>query len=284
MLVLGLVAFALLQLWYLHKALIFADPTLVCPSAFCLYNLSSIVNGLVYFDQFALISPLHLGLVILGMFVLLGGVWVVSVQSGGPGSDSGDWSDDESIEGGVSDPENDAHVENVTQERVQDIRHTRSTRSESNPETLSRPPERARSPHSTISQPLPAIILSPDPSLRRRAQHSRAQTSIPNPVTTLGGGFQIGLSPVSPGFSIVPRERGRVVSGINRPYGFGDVVEQGRRERRRRTVSEGDVATRALALEQGDLLSEPLGDEGDEDGARRRARARWRWLSTLVWR
>ncbi|KAG5647986.1 hypothetical protein DXG03_007020 [Asterophora parasitica] len=31
LLVLGLVVFALLQLWYLHKALILADPTLVCP-------------------------------------------------------------------------------------------------------------------------------------------------------------------------------------------------------------------------------------------------------------
>jgi hypothetical protein len=30
-LVLGLVVFALLQLWYLHKALVLADPTLVCP-------------------------------------------------------------------------------------------------------------------------------------------------------------------------------------------------------------------------------------------------------------
>lgn len=30
-LVLGLVVFALLQLWYMHKALILADPTLVCP-------------------------------------------------------------------------------------------------------------------------------------------------------------------------------------------------------------------------------------------------------------
>lgn len=30
-LLLGLVVFALLQLWYLHKALILADPTLVCP-------------------------------------------------------------------------------------------------------------------------------------------------------------------------------------------------------------------------------------------------------------
>jgi magnesium transporter len=30
-LVLGLVVFALLQLWYLHKSLVLADPTLVCP-------------------------------------------------------------------------------------------------------------------------------------------------------------------------------------------------------------------------------------------------------------
>ena len=31
MLVIGLVAFALLQLWYLQKSLVFADPTIVCP-------------------------------------------------------------------------------------------------------------------------------------------------------------------------------------------------------------------------------------------------------------
>jgi magnesium transporter len=33
LLILGLSAFALLQLWYLHKALILANPTLVCPRA-----------------------------------------------------------------------------------------------------------------------------------------------------------------------------------------------------------------------------------------------------------
>ena len=31
MLVVGLIAFALLQLWYLQKSLVFADPTIVCP-------------------------------------------------------------------------------------------------------------------------------------------------------------------------------------------------------------------------------------------------------------
>lgn len=30
-LLIGLVAFALLQLWYLQKSLVFADPTIVCP-------------------------------------------------------------------------------------------------------------------------------------------------------------------------------------------------------------------------------------------------------------
>jgi len=34
LLVLGLIVFALLQLWYLHKALILADPTIVCPCKF----------------------------------------------------------------------------------------------------------------------------------------------------------------------------------------------------------------------------------------------------------
>ncbi|KAG8948996.1 hypothetical protein FRC03_000501 [Tulasnella sp. 419] len=77
----GLIVFALLQLWYLHKSLVLADPKLVCPLAFCFYNLSSIVNGLVYYDQLNLLSPLHLSLVILGIFILLAGVWAVSVQT-----------------------------------------------------------------------------------------------------------------------------------------------------------------------------------------------------------
>jgi magnesium transporter len=43
MLVLGLVVFALLQLWYLHKALKLADPTIVCP---CEYDLFLCFTGL----------------------------------------------------------------------------------------------------------------------------------------------------------------------------------------------------------------------------------------------
>ena len=51
--------------------------------AFCFYNLSSIVNGLIYFDQFSMLSTTHLLLVMLGMVILLAGVWIVSFPPGG---------------------------------------------------------------------------------------------------------------------------------------------------------------------------------------------------------
>ncbi|KAF7310910.1 hypothetical protein HMN09_00634200 [Mycena chlorophos] len=274
-LLLGLVAFALLQLWYLHKALIFADPTLVCPSAFCFYNLSSIANGLIYFNQLSLIPPLHIGLVTVGMVVLLGGVWVVSIQSGSPPSEADGWSDSGS------------EVESVVRVEVADEEEdlerpplSRSSRSES---SLNQTPQRALITDLSASQPLPAAVSAPEGLGYRRpraANHLRAQTAtyggippVPNPVTSLGGGFQIGLSPVSPGFSIVPRERGRVVSG------FADVVEQTRRERRRRTVSESDVRARGSVAEQLSLL--PDGDRSEAAG-QNRARARWRWLFRRV--
>ncbi|KIJ68446.1 hypothetical protein HYDPIDRAFT_36916 [Hydnomerulius pinastri MD-312] len=78
----GLVAFALGQLWYLNRGLRLADPAFVCPSAFCFYNFSSILNGLVYFNQLNQLPGLNIGLVVLGMLILLAGVWAVSAQAG----------------------------------------------------------------------------------------------------------------------------------------------------------------------------------------------------------
>lgn len=80
----ALIAAAVLQLWYLNKALRLVGPTLICPLAFCFYNLSSILNGLVYYDQVRLLSALQIGLVVLGTAVLLSGVWVVSIRAGSP--------------------------------------------------------------------------------------------------------------------------------------------------------------------------------------------------------
>ena len=71
---------ALAQLWYLNKALKMADPTLVCPLAFCFYNTSSIALGLVYFDQLDSLTTSSLLLVILGTAILLAGVFIVSTK------------------------------------------------------------------------------------------------------------------------------------------------------------------------------------------------------------
>jgi hypothetical protein len=44
MLILGLIGFALLQLWYLHKALKLADPTIVCPCKCYLHPAIPVLN------------------------------------------------------------------------------------------------------------------------------------------------------------------------------------------------------------------------------------------------
>jgi hypothetical protein len=62
--------------------------------AFCFYNLSSIVNGLVYFDQVSLLPTSHLLLVTVGMFTLLGGVWAVSLQAVNVGT----WSEGDDVD------------------------------------------------------------------------------------------------------------------------------------------------------------------------------------------
>ncbi|KAF4623904.1 hypothetical protein D9613_001803 [Agrocybe pediades] len=386
-LVLGLIIFAILQLWYLHKALILADPTLVCPSAFCFYNLSSIVNGLVYFDQFSLIPPLHLCLVVLGIIVLLGGVWVVSIQSGGGGVDVGTWNEEgvklagEDIalytdaEANEADgpPLSAADAVPLTRQsetytptkqgsRIGAVPMERETRSESNLPNVSTTPFVVESssdaayrdlehvssptqssftspsrPHRTGSQQLYSTPRTPSHRSRRRPtadgvtsppthhqhhQHSHHHhhpghsrtSSYPAPLSpplsgtvssTLGTGFQIGLSPLSPGFTIMPLERRRpslmTQSGTSSSFAdvAGDVVGSMRRERRR-TVSEGEVGTRSprtsglIAGGEGLERSEERVDASDDPfggttrtqddvlrGEGNPARRRWRWLRNV---
>ncbi|KIM48207.1 hypothetical protein M413DRAFT_439927 [Hebeloma cylindrosporum] len=321
-LVLGLIVFALLQLWYLHKALVLADPTLVCPSAFCFYNLSSIVNGLVYFDQFSLIPPAFLGLVTLGIFILLCGVWVVSIQSGGGGVDVGTWNE-ESVklsgeEGALySEPEDTQTGKAVVMTRQQalsppkvqigPVRMERETRSESSLPNIPASSEinnglghgieqRADSPNQSIisttrraetqlygsrrapshrPQRPPAdftgspstsqlahvrTVSHPHPGRPRHASLSPTLGGVP----TLSTGFQIGLSPLSPGFTLTPRERRRRPTGFGIGGSFADVPHDvgGVRERRR-TVSEGEVPSR-LRNERGEVTGDADAEQGDD--------------------
>ncbi|GAA5985714.1 hypothetical protein JCM11641_007190 [Rhodosporidiobolus odoratus] len=72
----------LFQLSYLNRALRLANPTLICPLAFCFYNTTSIVSGLIYYQQTDALSRLQGAMVGLGCVVLLAGVWIVSVTTG----------------------------------------------------------------------------------------------------------------------------------------------------------------------------------------------------------
>lgn len=77
-LVLGLVALALSQLYYLHRGLKLVSTSVLYPLVFCIYNIIAILDGLIYFRQTDLISPLHGGLIGLGTAVLLSGVLALS--------------------------------------------------------------------------------------------------------------------------------------------------------------------------------------------------------------
>ncbi|KAI0963585.1 hypothetical protein AcW1_000625 [Taiwanofungus camphoratus] len=339
-LILSLGVCALLQLWYMHKSLILADPTLVCPLSFCLYNLSSILNGLVYFDQFALLSTTQLIFVIVGISVLLAGVWVVSSPpTGGYSIDIATWAEDEQDvasedEGELLSEDEDEHAAyedeplpmyarrrsrtlpsstDAQSEQIGMGRVTPDLRVVTQPPTPVTPPRASASPTSATfparARPLTEPALhTPSP---RRSRSSYAATSptgltdsvrarrrttlaapqspppapFPNPLSPSAsalGGFSIGLSPVSPGFALVPKERRRRVTAGGRESLIGD-EEGGSRRSTRRVVSDGSVAS-LDAGQHGDEYGRREGGEGAPTGAllpgpgKARPKGRWKWL------
>lgn len=75
---LGLVAIALTQLYYMHCGLKLCSTSILYPYVFCIYNIIAILDGLVYFHQASQLSGLHAGLIALGTVVLLSGVLCLS--------------------------------------------------------------------------------------------------------------------------------------------------------------------------------------------------------------
>ncbi|GAA5923199.1 DMT family transporter [Sporobolomyces koalae] len=107
LIVIVLLVCELFQLAYLNRALRVVGPTLVCPLAFCFYNTCSIVSGLIYYDQWDELSTVQIVLVTLGIAILLGGVWIVSIKSGGTSK-----SDDLSSREGKN-PETEVHGDRI---------------------------------------------------------------------------------------------------------------------------------------------------------------------------
>ncbi|CAG8547542.1 3274_t:CDS:2, partial [Funneliformis mosseae] len=76
--VVALAVTALLQLYYLNKGLKLCDTVILIPLSFCTYNVSTIFNGLVYYNQWNQLYWWQIFFVILGICLLLCGVLVLS--------------------------------------------------------------------------------------------------------------------------------------------------------------------------------------------------------------
>lgn len=87
--VLALVTLALCQLYYLHRGLKLVSTSVLYPLVFCVYNIIAILDGLIYFNQTGLISPLRAALITVGTGILLSGVlalsWRLSDEQHTPG-------------------------------------------------------------------------------------------------------------------------------------------------------------------------------------------------------
>ncbi|KAG0708848.1 hypothetical protein DFH29DRAFT_889318 [Suillus ampliporus] len=272
----GLIVFALGQLWYLNRGLRLADPAFVCPSAFCFYNFSSIINGLVYFDQLGQLPGWHLILVIVGMFVLLAGVWAVSAQANVDESDiatESDIEDQAASDSGTVTPETNppARYPSYASTAVGPKALTGTPITGAVAPPMDRRvrsegaifPESSFSLHALVSSSRPSTahqmnisplsqdpsrssrqhptIIDPSASIRTTASslHHQQSSSVLSPA-----GLTIGISPVSPGFGPLPsaRRTSRRISGAG--LGFAAVVNEsmsltGSGGGRRRTVSVG---------------------------------------------
>lgn len=342
--------------------------------AFCFYNLSSIINGLVYFDQFSLLSTTHLCLVLAGMVILLAGVWIVSLPpSGGIGVDVTRWDeqhsaargDDEAVEVYEDEPlpmvpprtsytepstptlERSSDEENahaglgiITLDNGSGLYgslHTRPSPTKGSPHarrqtdsallaqskpSSAHPPQRISSPEA-LPRPRPRATSTLPPSTSLSSQNTQTIHAIPqrqstqtghyaypfplSPGATPGtlGGFSIGLSPMSPGFALVPRRKGRRTGsiageGLSPPTGDTNSRRLGRSPQDptaiRRVVSDGGVHPPPRPSGSYDEERAWLLDgEGHEEAALRGGRAspgegtplrggrsRWKWLRGVL--
>ena len=269
-------------------------------------------------------------LVSVGIVVLLGGVWVVSIQSGGGGVDVGTW-DEEIVDLSAEEMESILEYEatsttetmslleqpatNIPQERSGVMPMVRETRSESSMPNvsgidkhglgkmktrISLSPNRHQGLHraktlydspripgqSTISSDLQHARISSSPSespiLNRLISHTRVpmqqSTSFHLPHShghplahgtlspSLGPALQIGLSPVSPGFAILPMERKKTSAYAPGGDGGSGIAGPGRRRywtqkmQRRRTISDGEVSRMSTSMSL-DRQADRMGDE-----------------------
>ncbi|BEI86783.1 hypothetical protein CcaverHIS002_0701290 [Cutaneotrichosporon cavernicola] len=219
----GLVAVAVLQIFYLNFSLTFASPALICPLAFCFYNLASIFDGLVFYNQLDRLSAHQIVLVSIGVAVLLVGVWAVSAvqPTGDGGVEVGTWAEEGDMEqtwleeAVVDEPFDDAHevlepahgavtVSDADSAQTHDHDHPVSAPSvRSPPPKLTRIDAAGAASANIGTGPYTGAGSPVSPTLPRR-RRPRYGTLIPDlaPNGGMPTGFAFGIGAASPGFAL----------------------------------------------------------------------------------
>ena len=270
-LVLGLAVGAVLQLVYLNYSLTFASPALICPLAFCFFNLSSIfggwflvfeyqyvltTDGLVFYDQFGRLKPYQIALVSVGVAVLLLGVWVVALikPAGEGGVEVGTW------------------VEDVDSDSECSERDTNGRIALLGDGQLTEPPEEVFEPPSPMPHTQPGqtdspsgqfspIIHSPRLSsdafspVRRRSRGPRYGTLLADygDAHIVPTGFSIGIGAASPGFALRSESQNYGGSGV-------------RRKSRTQSESQADIREIMSGSERVESEVPPRRQSGEGDG------------------
>ncbi|BFZ58588.1 hypothetical protein PYCC9005_005652 [Savitreella phatthalungensis] len=90
---------ALAQLYYLNRGLRMCSTSILYPLNFSIYNITTIVDGIVYYGEGKQLNGLHIGLIVLGIALLLTGVaglsWKLTHSAHEGVHDTCDSSDDE---------------------------------------------------------------------------------------------------------------------------------------------------------------------------------------------
>ncbi|KAK8864595.1 hypothetical protein IAR55_001845 [Kwoniella newhampshirensis] len=287
-LVIGLAIYAVLQMVYLNYSLTFASPAFICPLAFCFFNLASIFDGLVFYDQFGRLATYQIVLVSLGVAILLLGVWVVSAIQP-EGVEVGTWLEDEdesdeemddelepgegatllggdtSVEPGPLSPTGAGPLDHSMEESMSRSNPpNRSNSTSGNPET---PPAFHRAVFSNPGSP--SSPLSPRTRHHHRHRGPRYGTLIPD-LAPHGAptGFSIGLGAASPGFALrsgsIGGEGGHWHSHGHGPMRFGRSRSEGpagiaaimRGEDPRVNESRAEQETATRNVEEGDNHAE----------------------------
>jgi hypothetical protein len=254
-------------------------------------------------------------------------VWIVSIPSEGGGVDLGTWQENQDVEDVISLPDSETESDIVGNEMrppsiplsspplrvspLQELHGGEAAPSSTSSATEASLPSCLSSPASHRRQITDSALLVPSPSSPKRRPCWRHEThSSHSPIGSggsgtggvearvgagpalviPGGGFQIGLSPVSPGFAILPRlRRKRVVSGNSIE---GGTVEGTQRNRTLRSFSDSDMnRDRTLSPRGADVGVGARGDtredgtaENDVEDQISPRRRGWKWLKNVLTR